>query len=83
VYIGKLDPNGVRVELYADPAEAGGVPKRIPMLREMAPLGASGAYQYQADIPAQRPAEDYTVRVLPFHPQVRWPLETGLVCWER
>jgi starch phosphorylase len=83
VYIGELDPNGVRVELYADPAEAGGGSERIPMLRGMALLGASGAYQYQADIPARRPAEDYTVRVLPFHPQVRWPLETGLVYWER
>jgi glycogen phosphorylase len=83
VYIDELGPDAVQVELYADPAEPGGAPERIPMRRDTALPGAGGAYDYQADIPARRPAEHYTVRVLPFHPDVQWPLETGLICWER
>lgn len=45
--------------------------------------GSSGGYRYRIEITARRPAEHYSVRVVPAHPQVRWPLETGLVCWER
>jgi starch phosphorylase len=83
VYIDELDPDALRVELYADPAESGGESERIPMRRGTVFLGTSGAYVYQAEIQARRPAEDYTVRVLPFHAEVRRPLETELICWER
>jgi len=83
VYLGELDPDGIRVELYADPAEPGRDPERIPMQRGPALPAAGIAYEYQVDIPARRPAEHYSVRAVPTHPQVRWPLEIGLVCWER
>jgi starch phosphorylase len=83
VYIDELDPDGVRVELYADPAEPGRDAERIPMNLGPALLGASGAYHYEAEIPAGRPMDDYTVRLLPFYPNLLWPLETRLVCWER
>jgi starch phosphorylase len=83
VYLDELDPDTLRVELYADPAVAGGNPERIAMIRGEALLGSSGAYGYHVEVPALRSPGDYTVRVVPYHPHVRWPLECGLVCWER
>lgn len=83
VYLDDLDPDSIRVELYADPATQGRDPERIPLRRGRALPAAGVAYEYEVDIPLQRPAEHYSVRVLPFHPEVRWPLETGLICWER
>jgi starch phosphorylase len=81
VYLDELDPDGIGVELYADPAEPGRVPERISMRRGRALPAAGVAYEYEVDIPLQRPAEHYSVRALPLHPDLLWPLETGLVCW--
>jgi starch phosphorylase len=83
VYLDELDPEAVRVELYAEPSRAGLQPERILMQRSEALLGSRGAYTYHAEIPGPRPPEHYTVRILPYHPLARWPLELGLVCWER
>jgi starch phosphorylase len=82
VYLDELDPETVRVELYADPAQAGNEPERIPMQRAEALVGSRGAYRFRASIPSTRPPEHYTVRILPHHPQARWPIELGLVYWE-
>jgi starch phosphorylase len=82
VYLDELDPEAVQVELYADPAQAGADPERIPMQRAEALVGSHGAYRFHAEIPDPRPPEHYTVRILPHHPQARWPLEIGLVYWE-
>jgi starch phosphorylase len=83
VYIDELQPERVRVELYADAEAPGTDPERIALQRGEPLAGSSGGYRYHADIPTRRPALNYSVRVIPVHPQVRWPLETGLVCWER
>ena len=34
-------------------------------------------------VPADRPSDDYTVRVVPVRPGVDVPLENGLVLWEK
>jgi starch phosphorylase len=83
VYIDELQPGHVRVELYADAEAPGTDPERIALQRGEALAGSRGGYRYHAEIPTRRPARHYSVRVIPVHPQVRWPLETGLVCWER
>lgn len=83
VYLDGLDVEDVRVELYAEPASVGGLPERRVMQRGEPLLGALGAYHYEAWVESLRPIAHYTVRILPFHPQARLPLELGLIHWER
>jgi starch phosphorylase len=82
VYLGELAPDVVRVELYAEPRD-GGTPSREPMLRKQALTGAANAYAYRARVPAERPASDYTPRILPHHPQANLPLEFTSILWLR
>jgi starch phosphorylase len=77
VSLNALDPDGVRVELYADgPAEQ--EMKRVGQL-----AGTANAYAYRASVPATRPAGDYTVRVIPRRPGVAVPLEAARILWQR
>jgi starch phosphorylase len=81
VYLGSLDPNSVRVELYADGVN-GGEPEQQEMTRGQQLTGTNG-YTYSAQIPAIRPATDYTARVIPQHAGVAIPLETTQILWQR
>lgn len=80
VYLGDLDPEAIAVELYADPGEAD-ESVAVPMERTTPLTGASHSYLYRARVSAQRPAPDYTVRVVPRHPQARVPIELPLILW--
>jgi starch phosphorylase len=82
VYLGDLSPEAVRVELYADPL-AGEGPTRAEMARG-APLGDGvKGYVYSAEVPARRPASDYTPRIFPYHAAARIPLEEARILWFR
>jgi starch phosphorylase len=81
VYLGGLDPDAVTVELYADGAK-GNDPVRQKMDRGRQLVGVNG-YVYHAQVPATRPATDYTPRIIPLHPDVTVPLEAGHILWQR
>jgi starch phosphorylase len=81
VYLGSLDSNNVHVELYADGVN-GGEPERQEMTRGQQLTGTNG-YTYSAQIPATRPATDYTARVIPQHAGVAIPLEATQILWQR
>jgi starch phosphorylase len=82
VYLGDLPPEAVRVELYADPIDGnGGV--RYEMHRDHQLIGALHGYVYTAQVPATRPAADYTARVVPYHPDAMVPLEAAHILWQR
>ena len=82
VFLGDLDPNAARVELYADSANGDG-----PVRQEMKRAGklADGAkgYSYRAQVPAARPASDYTPRLIPNHAGIAVPLEAAQILWQR
>jgi starch phosphorylase len=82
VYLGSLDPNSVRVELYADGVN-GGEPERQEMKRVRQLAGASGGYLYSAAVSTARPPADYTARVIPHFDGVAVPLEVDLILWQR
>jgi starch phosphorylase len=86
VYLNNLDPNAARVELYAEGVN-GGDPVRQDMERvgQLAggAGGASTGYAYRAQVPATRPATDYTVRATPQHAGVAVPLEAAQILWQR
>jgi len=81
VYLNGLDPNTVRVELYADGVN-GGDPVRQEMMHEQEPADANG-YIYSAQVPSIRPATDYTPRVIPRCDGVAVPLEAAQILWQR
>jgi starch phosphorylase len=81
LYLGDLDPDWVRIELYAEGIE-GGVPVRQDMLRA-GQLSAGGGYVYQTVVSTQRPATDYTARVMPNFSGVAVPLEATHILWNR
>jgi len=80
VYLSDVDPNAVRVELYADGT---GHPVRheMTLLRHLAE--AAGGYVYGAQVPATRPPADYTARVVPYFSGVAVPLEAPQILWQR
>lgn len=82
VYLGGLDPDAVRGELFADPVD-GGEPVRQIMARGQKLDGPGSAYEYSGSVPASRPAGDYTPRLLPHHPDATVPLEASEILWER
>jgi starch phosphorylase len=81
VYLSGLDPNSVRVELYANGVN-GSEPVRQEMMRGES-LADANSYIYNAQVPATRPATDYTARVIPYFPGVEIPLETARILWQR
>ncbi len=81
VYFGNLNPNSVRVELYADGLN-GGVPERLEMTRDLK-SNETGGYLYKMHGPATRPAADYTARIIPQYDGVTVPLEAPQILWQR
>jgi starch phosphorylase len=81
-YLDDLDPEAVRVELYAEGVN-GGPPQRVGMKRVRQLVGATSGYAYRAGVPAARAATDYTVRVIPQRDGVSVPLEDTRILWQR
>jgi starch phosphorylase len=82
LYLNGLDPKLVRVELYANGIN-GSSPTRQEMSRIRQLAGADSGYAYVAQVPATRPATDYTARVIPHCDGVPIPLEDARILWQR
>jgi starch phosphorylase len=81
LYLSGLDPNTVRVELYADGVD-GKEPVRQEMMRGQQ-LANANSYIYRVQVPSTRPATDYTSRVIPRRAGVAVPLEAARILWQR
>ena len=82
VYLGEIGPSDVAVQLYADPRD--GEERFLgELLRGEAIIGATNGHIYTGLGPATRPAEEYTVRIIPHRPGVRVPAELPLILWQR
>jgi starch phosphorylase len=82
IILNDLDPNDVRVELYAEGID-GGDPVSEVMKCERPSPDASPRCIYHATVPAARPAGDYTARVMPQRSGVAVPLESTRILWQR
>jgi starch phosphorylase len=74
-YLDELDPNAVHLELYAEG------PVREVMQRGAPLVGSPNAYGFTAAITADRPATDFTPRIVPYHPAASIPLEASQILW--
>jgi starch phosphorylase len=81
VYLSGLDPNSVRVELYADGMN-GSEPIRQEMKAVGQLVGANGTI-YRTQLSTTRPATDYTARVIPNCNGIAIPLEDPRILWQR
>jgi glycogen phosphorylase len=81
-YLGEVDPDSVRVELYAN-----GINGESPVWQEMKPVrqlvGAANGYVYSARVAATRPVTDYTARIIPCCVGTAVPLEAARILWQR
>ncbi len=82
VYLAELDPNAVRVELYADGVN-GASPARQEMKRVRQLAGEPGGYVFSGAVSAARAAGDYTARVIPYCSGLAVPLEAAHILWQR
>jgi starch phosphorylase len=82
IFLNDLDPDDVRVELYADGIN-GGDPVREEMKRARPLPDKSGRCVYQATVSSRRQAGDYTARVMPQRSGVAVPLESARILWQR
>jgi starch phosphorylase len=82
VHLADLDPNAVRVELYAN-GVMGSAPPRQEMKRVRQLAGAPGTYVFSASVSAARPPADYTARLIPQCDGVAVPLEDARIIWQR
>ncbi len=81
VYLGALDPNSIRVELYAD-SQNGGPAFKQEMHQASTPERSSEPHVYVTRIRTTRPASDLTPRILPCHP-LALPTENRRILWQR
>jgi glycogen phosphorylase len=55
----------------------------VAMRRGGAISGSANGHIYEGAAAAARPAEDYTVRIVPAHAGVKIPAELGLILWQK
>jgi len=82
VFLGNLDLQAVRVELYANGVRDG-LPVRQEMKLSPEPSEVPGSHVYSAAVSADRASEDYTVRLMPHREGVASPLEDAHILWQR
>ena len=82
VFLNDLDPQAVRVELYANGVNDG-PPVRQEMKRVRQLANSSGGYVYTATVSAARQPADYTARIIPHYDGVAVPLEVDPIVWQR
>ncbi|HTZ70464.1 MAG TPA: alpha-glucan family phosphorylase [Acetobacteraceae bacterium] len=82
IYLGEMDAGDIAVEIYAEPAD-GDTAVPVSLAKGKPIEGAANSFLYIATAPAGRFPHDYTVRVLPYHPDARVPTELALVLWQK
>ena len=82
VFLEGANPDTVRVELYAD-AQKSADATRQEMTRGRQLPGEAGGYIFNAWVPANRPAADFTARIMPHYDGLAVPLEDSWLLWQK
>jgi glycogen phosphorylase len=80
VNFGGVDPQILLVELFADGSDG---PFRQSMVQAEKLGNREHSYVYVAQVPASRPASDFTPRIIPHYADVKVPLEIPLILWHQ
>jgi len=76
--LGSIASEDVVVQLYAEPRNGGS-----PFVGELCRVSSSAPAIYTGTVPADRPATDYTVRIVPRYPGAAFPTELPLILWQK
>jgi starch phosphorylase len=79
IYLGAIAPENIAVEAIAETKGAQPA-QRISLT--LARPGIANTYHYSGLLPQDRPASDFTLRVIPAHQQAQVPGENALICWQ-
>ena len=85
VQLGALAPTDIAVQLYANGVDGAG-PQVYDMTLQNPPAtggNSNGSSAYRVVVPANRPASDYTARVVPRLAGAAVPLEANHILWQR
>ena len=82
IYLGEMAVDDVQVQIYADPRDDD-PPEIINLARGEPIAGALNGYVYGGTIRSTRPAQDFTVRIVPYHAGMRIPTELPLILWQK
>jgi glycogen phosphorylase len=80
VYLDELNPDAVKVELYAE-AQNDFPAERLRMNRGEGLVGSQNGFVYTVRTAAKRPAADYTPRLVPQNDGASVPLEAAFILW--
>jgi glycogen phosphorylase len=82
VYLNDFDPDNVQVELFVN-----GINGESPIVQKMVRgeklTGTGNGFSYFVWVDSTRQTSDYTVRVIPYIPNVSVPLEISRILWQR
>jgi starch phosphorylase len=82
VYLNDLNPDAVRVELYANRRNEDAAVRQE--MKRIGPLeGELIGYAYVGSVPATRSVADYTPRIIPSGSGIAVPLEEEQILWQR
>ncbi|GBQ28411.1 glucan phosphorylase [Gluconacetobacter sacchari DSM 12717] len=79
--LGHIPADAVQVQLYADPIDAG--PPSVTVIPPGDCRDSDGLTHYTLTTGLDRPAGDYTVRVIPARSGIAIPLESTHITWQR
>ncbi len=80
IYLGELSPESVQVQLYADSQDAES-PACDMMQRYNTIPGSLNGYIYRGSVTTTSPHNDFTPRVVAYHPDAYTPIENNLIMW--
>jgi glycogen phosphorylase len=81
VYLGEVEPDCISIQLYAEP-KAGDTSNVEKLTRGESIPGSVNGFVYTTRAPSSRPIEDYTARIVPYHPKAVLPTELALIHWQ-
>ncbi len=83
VHFGAVAPGAVRVELYAEPAAPHDAAVRVELKLAQGERPETEGALHRAFVVTERPASDFTPRVVPLHAEARVPIEAWKIRWLR
>lgn len=83
VWLADVAPEAIRVQLYAEAAGATIEAAIIDLEPCHALPGSVNGIAFKGETPRNRPANDYSVRIVPHHPDAFIPIEQHCILWNR
>jgi starch phosphorylase len=80
ICLGRIAPESIRVELYAENTNGS---SEIHSMEKLRKLETPDTYLYRAEIPSTLPASFYTPRIVPFNESLEIPLEESKILWQK